>query len=363
MNYKKNSICIIISLVTCLLIVAAFNYIVDPAGLFRTTKYEYGIAKILLKGKNVANLSDYNERLLQKYLIENIKLKPETVVLGSSRSLLIAPLQKSKSLFLNNSVSGATLEDIIAIYGFYNHKNIKPKTIILSIDPWMLNQNNGQVRWQSLQIEYKNELHNLNIESNDLNFGFFNSYEIKKLKELVSMPYFLASYEKLKNMHKEKESEKSKYYETDFDCLKVSVKRANGTTCYPIEFREASLDKINKEAKTYANVESIYSLGDFKTLSNTEMLEKLINEMLKQKTHIVIFLSPYHPYVYSVMQNNAKYKQVFESENYLKTLAKSKNIKIIGSYNPAKLNLQAQDFYDGMHLQEKAVRKINILQY
>lgn len=358
MNYKKSSLIFLTILIVSLVAIATFNYIVDPAGMFRTTKYEYGIAQILLKGENVANLSDYNERLVQKYFIQNINFKPKIIVLGSSRSLFIAP--NNKEDFFNNSVSGASFEDMIAIYGIYNYKKITPKTILICLDPWLLNINNGQSRWQSIKNEYDYEASQLNIETNST---AFNSYELKKLQELVSIPYFLASINQLKHKKNFKEEEKNKYFETKENYLDVSVKRKDGTYAYPIDYRSVNLTQINQAARTYANTVPIYSLGDFTKLSNKDLFEALISDMLKKKIKVIFFLAPYHPYVYSVIKTNSKYHQVLEAEKYFVKFAKNNKIPLIGSYNPAKINLSEIDFYDGMHLKESAIKKMNVLGY
>ena len=357
MEYKKNTLIFLTSVITLLIIVATFNYNVDPAGLFRKTEYEYGIAKIMLEGKNVANLSDYDERLVLKYFIQNINFQPNTIVLGSSRSLLIAPNNNYKKNFFNSSVSGASLKDIVAIYGLYDYNKVKPKTIIIALDPWLLNTDVGQIKWQSIQSSYNYELSKLGIENDEFHS---NSNNIRKLQELISMPYFKASCDKLKMLKKEKRLE---YYPTDAYYLDVSIKRKDGTIGYDSEYRNSSLEKINQSAVTYANAEEIYSLGDFKKLSNEKLFEAFVKNLISQNIHVVLFLPPYHPYVYSVISNTAKYHKVLEAEKYFSNFANKNHLYIYGSYDPHKLNLSDNDFYDGMHLKESTVKRMNILQY
>lgn len=357
MEYKKNTLIFLTTVIILLTAVAIFNYNVDPAGMFRNDKYEYGVAKLLLKGKNVANLFDYDERLLQKYFIQNINFKPDVIVLGSSRSLLVAPNKTDKRNFFNNSVSSSSLKDIIAIYGLYDYKKIKPQTIVIALDPWLLNGDASQIKSQSIQSSYDYELSKLGISSDK---SYTNLNSIRKFQELISMPYFLASWDKIKGQKKLKQLD---YYPTDENYLDVQIKRKNGTVGYESEFRNVSLEKANQKAVTYANEEEIYSLGDFKKLCNTKLFEAFISSLIKQKIHVVFFLPPYHPYVYSVISTTPKYRNVLEAEKYFADFANKNHIYIYGSYNPDKLNLSEKDFYDGMHLKESTVEKMNLLQY
>lgn len=67
-----------------------------------------------------------------------------------------------KQKTLNLSVSGATIEDQIAITEMALEK-FNPRTIYLAADPWLFNAVNGQKRWRSIKSEYFKTL--LNIDS------------------------------------------------------------------------------------------------------------------------------------------------------------------------------------------------------
>ena len=60
----------------------------DAAKIFHTG-YERNIANIIYSSKNATNISNYDERILQKELINKIKSKPDILILGSSRTMLI----------------------------------------------------------------------------------------------------------------------------------------------------------------------------------------------------------------------------------------------------------------------------------
>src|SRR5690606_22220124 len=103
----------------------------------------------ILVGNNVTNIENYDERTLQRNIINNHHICPQVLVLGSSRTMLINSREFIGKTFFNNSVSGASIEDIVAIYQMYDNRKCYPGKIILALDPWILNVNNGQNRWKS----------------------------------------------------------------------------------------------------------------------------------------------------------------------------------------------------------------------
>jgi len=145
----------LIFLLPILCVIIGFNYFIDPANIFRSEKYYKEVVGVLLKGKNVANIMNYDERLLQKEYINGISKRKEIFVLGSSRVMQISSSVFPGHSFLNNGVSGASIEDDMAIYWMYRKKGFIPSIVVLGLDPWLLNKNNGQGRYESIIREYQ----------------------------------------------------------------------------------------------------------------------------------------------------------------------------------------------------------------
>ena len=73
---------------------------------------------------------------------------------------------------------------------------------------------------------------------------------------------------------------------------------------------------------------------------------------------VVLLLSPYHPIVYNYITKNKEYRMVKKVEGYLNEFANKSNVEIFGSYNPKKLDLNSDSFYDGMHPKEEVMEKL-----
>ena len=323
------------------------NFFGDSAKLF-DNDYEKKIANILLMGNNVTNVANYDERLLQIELINRYTKSPDVIVLGSSKSKLLNNSYFPDKKFANNSVSGASIEDLIAIYQIYKSKNLRPEKVLIEVSPWTFNEKNGQVRWMSLS-DYYNAFFNKKGD---------NEIELIKYSQLVSPSYFQSS---LKPAIKFILNGKSNPVKSDTIYNVSNTILPDGSLTYSKSYREASETLIQLKIKKYISGK-LYSLTNYDTLSARTLSDfnALVDDMIQNKIEVVFYLSPYHPKVYEVVKKH--YPMVIKSEEYVKKLAKEKNIKIIGSFNPNEIGLNESCFYDGMHNNEKGIDIIMKLQ-
>jgi len=136
-------------------LVIGTNLAVDPSHLFDDGAYEQGLAALLLEGWHVADVADHDERQLQQLLIARTPEPPDVIVLGSSRSLEVTGAPWGERRVRNHSVSGATLEDYLAVYALYARRGWTPRVVVLGLDPWVVNRQHGQVRWKSYGEAYR----------------------------------------------------------------------------------------------------------------------------------------------------------------------------------------------------------------
>lgn len=345
----KNKTFTVGSIFICYIILGGlvyFNYTFDSYGFFKQNNEVSFAAKAVATGNNIAGLENYDERLFQKQVFQNFEVYPETLIIGSSRTMMVqsSMLSNSNRTF-NHSVSGASLEDYIAILGLYAQKKVLPKKVIFGIDPWIFNKNNRQSRWLGLSTEYNFILGEIR--------GTASQVVIKKDEN----KYFqLINFENTKNnfLHF-KESHKIKII-TD-ENIDSTIKRADGSIVYPFKTRFQKDTETQKLVKEYI-VGEIYSLGNFKELSNIQLFEDFILFLTKNGVTVELFLPPYHPTVYNYFSNNYQYINVLKSEAYLRKFAKKHSLKVYGSYNPKEYGLTSHDFTDGMHGKSVVSQKI-----
>jgi Protein of unknown function (DUF1574) len=341
-------------------VVFVTTWMVDPANIKDDDSFEAGVASILLSGKNAANLVNYNERKLQKYIILGLPKPPEVIVLGSSRSMGISSGFFPNKVLLNNSVSGASIEDYIGIFDLYRIRGLKPKLVIIGLDPWILNRNNGQDRWKYLNDEYFEMKYILGFhapDSTSIQENLLN--KIRKYKEFLSPAYFQQSCIYLI----QKGRTGKKYWATDKLQAEEPIKIADGSYVYGEKFREKKVTDVNSDARVYAMAKPMYSLGGFNELDQSKMqlLDSFIDYLKKNEIRVLIYLPPYHPMVFEVIKTNKAYAMVAESEKWYRFLANKHTIKIVGSYDPKISNLEESDFFDGMHPNNQAAQRIFFL--
>lgn len=320
-------------------VVGGVNYFGDAANLF-DQDYERSIVEILLSDKNVTNISNYDERLLQKILIPQLDSAPEIVVLGSSRNMQIGQEIFDNKKIINSSVSGASLEDLIGIYFLYKSSNILPEKFLIGIDPWIFNINNGQNRWQTLSEEYCTFL-KVNCNSKE---------GVSQIKQIISPSYFQSSLKNIWKRNTQPQATNEIYNESN-------TKLKDGSLVYSEEMRSKNNDQILNSINSYLDG-YIYSLKNFNNLSpkTIEEFKLLIIDILNAGVEVEFILIPYPPKVYNVIKKD--YFSVIEVETFLIKYADDLQIEINGSYNPIQYEFKNIDFYDGMHLKPEGIKNI-----
>jgi len=338
------------------LLVILVNYFGDAANLFGES-YEKQIADEVIKNHNVKNVLNCDERLLQKYLINNTHLCPDIVVIGSSRVMEIHASSFKDSSLYNNGMSGASIEDLLAIAQLYAQKNCFPKKIIIGLDPWTLNKRNEQGRWRSLETEYESFISLMPNAQVKVNKGIKEHLKTMfrvglKYYQLVSPSYFKSSIYSLFFVNKK--------LQVTTDVINNTYTRlSDGSISYDYNYRVFSEIEMQKRIAEYIQGD-FYSIEHFDNLDKEiqSKLEFLVSYLLKKGIVVEFFLPPYHPIVYQKIYNSAKYSQVMASEKYFRSLALKNKIKVMGSFNPFVLKLDGSCFYDGMHCNDSSIKKI-----
>jgi len=330
------------------------NYIIDPTKFFHF-KSEKQMAQALLHNTNIVPLSIFNDRMFQYHYIQGLKEKKDIIILGSSHTMLIGTEFFPKQSFFNSSVSGASIEDLITIYSLYKNEHLIPKTIVIGVDPWLFNKNNELTSWLTLAQTYESDFLEKDIHWIS-KIKIFTQILFQTINRLISPLYFRES---LRYICCTSHTVGFTTTENRFsDQGKVML--TDGSIEYEQYIRLRTPKEIEKEAKIHINSDTLYSLNNFYAL-DPELLykfQRFIEELKKEKSNIIFFLSPYHPMVYDHMIQNPKYSIVQKVQQYIIEYAKINRITILGSYNPSDVLLKNEDFYDGMHVQKKAIKKL-----
>ena len=328
-----------------LFIIGLFNCLVDGVGLFRLNKGLKNAAATLLEGKMVAGpLGGYDERELQKLIVEHYSKRRDMITIGSSRNTLLRKRFIHEDIdFFNHSMAGAGLEDYIAILGLYRIKGRLPKTVVLGIDPWIFNKNSGLPQyWRSLSRYYEEMVVEINGKEIKVSVTQPNRY-----LQLINLDYTKANYEYFRSG--------KKLYVTDTIDIDDFVREPDGSVHFPYRMRF----KADERKKPYPpDAMPIGYLNHFESVSGLELFEDFIRYLGKKEVDVILLLLPFHPAAYKLFSNNPPYQTALSLEKYLKDFALRNGIKVIGSYDPGRYQLAGKDFFDDTHGHEIVAKKV-----
>ena len=343
-----------VALIICLFLatILTINYFVDASQVI-TTKSSTNMARLALSGKIVAVPKNYNERVYQVSIIEQMQSMPETIVIGSSRGMYLGKDITGFDIIYNHCVSGACMEDYYALLGLYDKKFLKlPKRIIIELSPWVFYENNPDSRWSENITDRsacKDFYEKVNKET-------FNRTNLKKENPYLSIPYFQYNMEAIKEKG-------GKAFTTQpakvSDNISEQADYPDGTIRYDASLELPNpkrLEKVNSTNRgvTYENVHKMKKIG----IQKKREFERLINYLLEKEIEVTFYLEPF-----SVTQckfiNEKNTNPVFKSvERYLNETGKNYKIKVVGSYKAKNFRLSDNQFIDFMHLDKEGTRKV-----
>ena len=336
--------------------IAALNYWVDPGHALKPSQYEEKLAGVLRSGRNAAGITNFDDRLLQRYLVEGDWPRRDVITLGSSRSYKWRDRHFSGQRFFNHSVNGATIEDYIAITGLYRQKGEWPETVIIGVDPWLFNASLGGGTWQALGDvlaatagEFTSLVY---IERHRQGF------RRQRLITLFSLEYAQAS---LKNLLLGNPSAAGgiDFRAIPDDNAPEAIKRYDGSYRYRHD-PDRTIDTIERDAARLGATGQTFGMANY--TARDENLVKLFTDYLRylksRDVTVVFFFSPFHPAFYSTIPSGSGAAKIAEEEEFLRGIARQMDIPTIGSYDPAVNSCLREDFIDERHPLESCHDKI-----
>ncbi|MCW5876557.1 MAG: DUF1574 family protein [Anaerolineales bacterium] len=332
-----------------LLAVGTVNYMVDPSQLFGSGRVEREMAVIMLSGQNVANIVNYDHRLLQKMYFESLENPAQVIVAGSSRSMLINATMFPGVQFYNASMAGASIEDYLALQQLMLDEGISPEVVVLDVSPWVFNPNGGQTRWKSMGGEFLRALARLGVS-----VGLhqrLNSIDYDGYAALFSLPYLQDSLRWL--------AQDAEFYATAQTRTGELMKLSDGSRVYSAEEEAQTAEQLRQIVRQ--SLAQPYAMTDFTEMDkqSMELFERVVDAWLASGTQVTLLLAPYQPEYYGALAADSHYQIIERVEEYLHQIAAERGITVMGSYNPAVIGCQAEEFYDGLHPRPSCMERID----
>ncbi len=296
-------------------------------------KIEKVMAKELVSSYSIY-ASNMNERTFIKSRIEIETLRPNYIVLGSSRVMQI----NSKIIdgeLLNLSVSGASVEDDVAIWGMAS-KKFNPNFVLIGADPWLFNAKSTQDRWRTLEVEYESALAAMGLRS--LNLSTTKDIGESELNNSLSALYRHVNISKISATNDLPE--------------RMDKIRRDGSRVYNLVQANKSQSEVEADAVSFAS----YAMRPYEYSNEAEDTFRHLVNHIGKRHKVIIVLSPYHPKLYSyIIKKDLKF---IEIENSFRRLGADLGVRVIGSYDPAQDGCTSDEFYDGMHPKVSCIEKV-----
>ena len=336
-----------------LLVTPVVNYTVDPANLFQPRgKQEARMGAALLAGKNVVNFDRYDDRAIGAYLLNHRSGHPNVLVLGSSRTLNIRGNLFPQSKFVNGSMLASTVREVLAAYAIVHRRGLHPDTVIVGMDPWMLNADAYDSRWQTIESDFDAALALLGVKDWPSHGQSVESPS--RLGALFSADYLQQSIRSLGNRE-----DKPRWYVSGSTENEGFTRLAEGSYTYGKTQRTNSQEAVDALAEKYA-ADKIYMLNENARVDSTLLyaVTRLLERIRADGSVPILYLPPYHPIVYDRVSRDPNHQIVAQAERVFRETASRLGISVVGSYDPAALGLTSADFYDGHHLRESGLAKV-----
>ncbi len=340
------------------LLVIGFNWFVDPVHLRNPDAYEHGIAHLVLAGKRVTNISNPNEAAFLEFVIAGLPARKEVLVFGSSRSKLIRSDSFPGHSLFNNSISGGGLVDYLAIYQMYRRKGLVPSLAVVELSPWILMRDYSSV-WKAFNAQ-KQSLEQQALAPSDGGNGPVKPHTLTHadLTEFLSPGYFQTSFYTWLNHRTHPSRQNTAYCEWREGALPLGeTMLADGSAIYP-EHVQHPPDRERVTALAIQYAEKPAGIPTAIDPGRERVLEAFLDELARDGVRVVLYLPPYHPRSYSLMANSPQNRIIVDEQRVYETLARRKNLTLVGSYNPSDLGLDERAFFDGSHPTEETVRQI-----
>jgi hypothetical protein len=327
------------------------NWFVDPDHIREPDAYARGIARLLLEGKPVTNISQPDEAAVMEYYFAGLSANPDVVVIGSSRVKQLRSDSFPGRTFFNASISGASMTDYMAITNLMESRGGLPRTMVIELSTFLLSNEIVSV-WPRFEVQQK-VLEAHFQEGQPVPAMEAEKTSLKTYARFLSPDYFQLSFFTFLDTRLG-DAQGSGYHilrpgeePTGLTYL------ADGSEIFPPQRRK----NLGKESVTALAIDAgEHAAGIPKTLDKErqQVLEAYLSNLQSRRVRVILFLGPYHPTSYEIMLGNSN-RIVVDIQKYYEELAQRYGFQIVGSFNPADLNLSGAVYFDATHITPEAL--------
>jgi hypothetical protein len=328
----------------------AFSAWVDPARFVTPPTEEAAIARELAAGHFVTNFSNYNDRAIARSLAALKRERPEVLALGSSRMQPLRSAGRPGASFVNGAVQAATLDDLIGVYALYDTDSLRPRQVLLNVDPWTQSVDPG-IFWRVLASERAALMQRAGIPVSP----WRDQLELSKriLKLLAAPEYFRLAVFSFRTYG----PHGIQWTVTDREQNREKTKLPDGS----VVWKAVSPDDVPAVAQRFA-AQGLFTMPNFEHLEarapgRADALERLVRYMRREQVDVTVVLVPFPPEVYDAFARLPGVKPM-AVEAELRAMAERTGARVVGSYDPRPYGIVTRDFFDEDHLRPEPLARL-----
>lgn len=335
-------------LVVTQLAIVGINVFDDKEGrLWRGTQQERWMAEEMRKGNNIAGRQNFRIRALVTEMIRQGDAAPETIVLGSSRAMLLGESLLGRRNVRNHSISSARLVHHYSVIGQYAERGMKPASVLIGVDPWIF-KNEQLIIWP-MESGAQFLARRLDIDSAQLGltaehpwtsyFSGKNAWRaitVQPVRDHCDHPTLLQS-----------------------DNSPCAMRRFDGSLKYPAEQITQSAEVVAAEVQRTARGR-MHSYDGYRELDpgRVEQFRRFLGYLKAESIRTTLFLPPYHPLVEAHQTGRRDWQLTQEAERTIRTIAVELDIPVLGGYSAHAAQCTEAEFYDGIHARESCMKRL-----
>ena len=330
-----------------------FNVWIDPARLVAPRSTEGDIARVLAAGSSVTNYANYDDRAIEKAMA-SLRARPEVLVLGSSRMQMLrrcagAQVGGCATTFVNGAMQGATLDDMLGVYGLYDAAGRRPNRVLIGVDPWT--ESATGEGWRSLAAERAMVLRRAGIQASPRREEL--ALWARSVRTLATPEYFrLALYS-----FRRYGASGMAWQPTKQAQNAEKTKLPDGSVVWPA----LSDDNAERAAARFAATELARDarFHDFKRrpAGRDDALERFMRYLGSEGVVVTVVLVPFPAAVYDASRRTSGDSLAAE-ERRVRTVAARAGARVVGSYDPRRAGAVTREFFDEDHLRPEALARL-----
>lgn len=350
---KKKWMGMVIFALPLILLLVGVNYIADPGNLFHNFYDE--LTDAILAGEEVQILSNNSdEREITKLLIEKLPQELDCVAVGPSLALTIGQEMTGEETFCNLAMSSADYYDLMAIMGLLEWNQKQIDRIIICFDTRIFDDvvsesDSRHDKLMAFALYMEDILTGTPYADEEMPQATETS-AYSRLSQLFSISYFQNSVSYLKTNGTGVLGDRWQIVPSDSTATRYL---ADNSMMYSAAQEATTAEEVVNSCKTYW-LEAGVTEYAYVSEEKLAMFELLIQHLQAQGTEVELFLCPFAPALWDRISEE-HYPMLYQLEEEAARLAEAYDLKVTGSYDPYKIGLSNEHFYDARHVKRSAI--------